>query len=88
MGRLCDGTAADGPNFPLRCPRIVMYFSRCFLRWIGGTPTPPPCPIRPSSAPVQSQEVYDRYAKYLNGCVRLFREGYTNLGQFTLTKSP
>jgi len=35
---------------------------------------------------VQSQEVYDRYDKYLNGCVRLFREGYTNLGQFTLKK--
>lgn len=31
----------------------------------------------------QSQEVYDRYDKYLNGCVRLFREGQT-----LLTSSP
>lgn len=41
---------------------------------------------RDEAIAVQSQEVYDRYAKYLNGCVRLFREGYTNLGQFTLQK--
>lgn len=34
----------------------------------------------------QSQEVYDRYDKYLNGCVRLFRDGYTSVHQFTLQK--
>ena len=41
---------------------------------------------RDEAIAIQSQEVYDRYDKYLNGCVRLFREGYTNLGQFTLQK--
>ena len=41
---------------------------------------------REQAIAVQSQEVYDRYDKYLNGCVQLFREGYTNLGQFTLKK--
>lgn len=35
---------------------------------------------------VQSQEVYDRYNKYLNGCVRLFRDGQTSVHQFTLRK--
>jgi cyclopropane-fatty-acyl-phospholipid synthase len=34
----------------------------------------------------QSQEVYDRYDKYLNGCVQLFREGYTSVHQYTLQK--
>lgn len=34
----------------------------------------------------QSQEVYDRYDKYLNGCVMLFRDGYTSVHQFTLQK--
>ncbi len=34
----------------------------------------------------QSQEVYDRYDKYLNGCVRLFRDGYTSVHQYTLNK--
>ena len=41
---------------------------------------------REEAIAAQSQEVYDRYDKYLNGCVRLFRDGYTNLGQFTLQK--
>ena len=35
---------------------------------------------------IQSQEVYDRYMKYLTGCADLFREGYTDVAQFTLTK--
>ena len=56
------------------------------------TRAPPTCG-RPSSRPtsqqaieMQSQEVYDRYMKYLNGCADLFREGYTDVAQFTLTK--
>jgi cyclopropane-fatty-acyl-phospholipid synthase len=36
---------------------------------------------------LQSQEVYDRYMKYLTGCADLFRDGYTDVCQFTLTKS-
>ncbi len=34
----------------------------------------------------QSQEVYDRYDKYLNGCVRGFRDGYNSVHQYTLQK--
>jgi cyclopropane-fatty-acyl-phospholipid synthase len=36
---------------------------------------------------VQSQEVYDRYMKYLTGCADLFRDGYTDVCQFTLVKN-
>ncbi|HZU47044.1 MAG TPA: cyclopropane mycolic acid synthase family methyltransferase [Mycobacterium sp.] len=35
---------------------------------------------------IQSQEVYDRYMKYLTGCADLFRDGYTDVCQFTLVK--
>ena len=35
---------------------------------------------------VQSQEVYDRYMRYLTGCPHLFRVGLTDVGQFTLEK--
>ena len=35
---------------------------------------------------IQSEEVYDRYMKYLTGCAELFREGYTDICQFTLEK--
>jgi cyclopropane-fatty-acyl-phospholipid synthase len=35
---------------------------------------------------IQSQEVYDRYMRYLTGCAELFHEGYTDICQFTLHK--
>ncbi|BAX91406.1 cyclopropane mycolic acid synthase family methyltransferase [Mycobacterium shigaense] len=42
---------------------------------------------RDDAIAIQSQEVYDRYMKYLTGCADLFREGYTDVAQFTLTKA-
>jgi cyclopropane-fatty-acyl-phospholipid synthase len=33
-----------------------------------------------------SNEVYDRYMRYLTGCADFFRRGITNVGQFTLVK--
>ena len=35
---------------------------------------------------IQSEEVYERYMKYLTGCADLFRDGYTDICQFTLEK--
>lgn len=35
---------------------------------------------------VQSEEVYQRYLRYLTGCADLFRRGISNVGQFTLVK--
>ncbi|EUA22681.1 mycolic acid cyclopropane synthetase family protein [Mycobacterium xenopi 3993] len=35
---------------------------------------------------LQSQEVYDRYMHYLTGCAQLFRDGYTDVCQFTCAK--
>jgi len=35
---------------------------------------------------IQSEEVYERYMKYLTGCADMFRMGYNDLNQFTLTK--
>jgi cyclopropane-fatty-acyl-phospholipid synthase len=35
---------------------------------------------------IQSEEVYERYMRYLTGCADLFRDGYTDVCQFTLEK--
>jgi len=35
---------------------------------------------------IQSEEVYERYMKYLTGCVNGFRMGYIDVNQFTLVK--
>lgn len=41
---------------------------------------------RDAAIAAQSQEVYDRYMKYLTGCADLFRGGYLDVCQFTLEK--
>ena len=35
---------------------------------------------------IQSEEVYDRYMRYLPGCAKMFRIGYIDVNQFTLEK--
>jgi cyclopropane-fatty-acyl-phospholipid synthase len=35
---------------------------------------------------IQSEEVYERYMKYLTGSAKLFRDGYIDVNQFTLEK--
>ena len=35
---------------------------------------------------VQSEEVYERYMKYLTGCAKLFRQGQVDVCQFTCEK--
>ena len=35
---------------------------------------------------IQSEEVYERYMRYLTGCADLFRKGNTDVCQFTLVK--
>jgi cyclopropane-fatty-acyl-phospholipid synthase len=35
---------------------------------------------------ITSEEVYERYMKYLTGCRELFRDGYTDVCQFTMVK--
>ena len=41
---------------------------------------------RSQAIDIQPEEVYERYMKYLTGCANLFRIGYTDINQFTLTK--
>ena len=35
---------------------------------------------------IQSEEVYERYIKYLTGCAKVFRAGYVDCNHFTLEK--
>ncbi len=41
---------------------------------------------RDEAIAIQSEEVYERYMKYLTGCARAFRTGYVDCNQFTLEK--
>lgn len=41
---------------------------------------------RDEAIAITSEEVYDRYMRYLTGCADFFRRGISNVGQFTLVK--
>jgi cyclopropane-fatty-acyl-phospholipid synthase len=41
---------------------------------------------RDEAIAIQSEEVYERYMKFLTGCARAFRIGYIDCNQFTLEK--
>ena len=41
---------------------------------------------RDEAIEIQSEQVYDRYMKYLTGCANSFRDGYIDVNQFTLEK--
>ncbi|OHV03924.1 cyclopropane mycolic acid synthase family methyltransferase [Mycobacterium talmoniae] len=58
-----------------------LYYPRTLREWAANLER-----NREEAIAVQSQEMYDRYMKYLTGCPRLFEGGYTDVNQFTLQK--
>ena len=61
---------------------LRMHYARTLDTWAAALEA-----NRDEAVRIQSEEVYNRYMKYLTGCADLFREGYTDVCQFTLTKS-
>ncbi|OBK10011.1 cyclopropane mycolic acid synthase family methyltransferase [Mycobacterium asiaticum] len=74
---------ADRAGFSVeRIQQLRLHYARTLDTWAGTLEGK-----RDEAIAIQSQEVYDRYMKYLTGCAELFREGYTDVAQFTLAKS-
>jgi cyclopropane-fatty-acyl-phospholipid synthase len=65
-----------------RIHRLQPHYARTLDMWAAALEA-----HKDEAIAIQSEEVYDRYMKYLTGCADLFREGYTDVCQFTLTKS-
>ena len=64
-----------------RVQEIGPHYVRTLQDWAGALEA-----NKEQAIAAQSQQVYDRYDRYLNGCVKLFREGYSSVHQFTLQK--
>jgi len=62
--------------------RLRLHYARTLEIWAAALET-----RKDEAIAIQSEEVYNRYMKYLTGCAELFRDGYTDICQFTLTKS-
>ncbi len=64
-----------------RVQSLQMHYARTLEMWAAALEA-----NRGQAIAIQSEKVYDRYMKYLTGCAKLFREGYTDVDQFTLEK--
>jgi len=64
-----------------RVQSLQPHYARTLDQWAAALEA-----HRDDAIAVQSQEVYDRYMKYLTGCADLFRVGYLDVNQFTLQK--
>jgi len=64
-----------------RIQSLQLHYARTLELWAAALEA-----SRDDAIGLQSEEVYDRYMKYLTGCAKLFRQGYTDIDQFTLEK--
>ncbi|MDI3312807.1 MAG: cyclopropane mycolic acid synthase family methyltransferase [Mycobacterium sp.] len=64
-----------------RVQPLRLHYARTLDTWAAALAA-----HRDEAIAVQSEEVYERYLKYLTGCAELFRSGYTDVCQFTLVK--
>ncbi|NTY60100.1 cyclopropane mycolic acid synthase family methyltransferase [Mycolicibacterium sphagni] len=65
-----------------RSQRLRPHYARTLEMWAAALAA-----RKDEAIALQSQEMYDRYLRYLTGCAELFRDGYTDVCQFTLTKA-
>ena len=74
---------AEGSGFTLeRTHLLQQHYARTLDMWSDNL-----IANREQAISLTSQEVYDRYLKYLTGCADFFKRGITNVGQFTLVKA-
>jgi cyclopropane-fatty-acyl-phospholipid synthase len=64
-----------------RIQSLQLHYARTLETWAAALEA-----NKEQALALQSEKVYDRYMKYLTGCAKLFRQGYTDIDQFTLEK--
>ena len=74
---------AEGSGFTLeRTHLLQQHYARTLDMWADNLVA-----NQEQAISLTSQDVYDRYLKYLTGCADFFKRGITNVGQFTLVKA-
>jgi mycolic acid methyltransferase UmaA len=73
---------ADGSGFTLERTHLLgPHYAKTLDMWAANLEA-----SKSEAIAITSEEVYERYMKYLTGCADFFRRGITNIGQFTLVK--
>ncbi|WP_374022393.1 cyclopropane mycolic acid synthase family methyltransferase [Mycobacterium sp. HNNTM2301] len=78
---MVEERAAEGRFTVTRVQRLQPHYARTLDMWASALEA-----HKDEAIAIQSQEVYDRYMKYLTGCANLFRQGQTDVCQFTCEK--
>jgi cyclopropane-fatty-acyl-phospholipid synthase len=73
--------AADAGFRVARVQSLQQHYARTLDIWARALDAQ-----RAEAIAVQSEQVYDRYMRYLTGCADMFRKGYIDVNQFTLHK--
>jgi len=85
-GQLCTtamvGELAGGAGFTVaRTQSLQSHYARTLTIWADALRA-----NRDAAVAVQSEEVYERYMRYLTGCAKAFALRQADINQFTLTK--
>jgi cyclopropane-fatty-acyl-phospholipid synthase len=64
-----------------RVQSLQLHYARTLETWAEALRT-----REDDAIAIQSEEVFERYMKYLTGCADLFRRGFIDVNQFTLAK--
>jgi cyclopropane-fatty-acyl-phospholipid synthase len=73
--------AADVGFTTTRIQSLQQHYARTLDVWAASLAR-----HRADAIAVQSEQVYERYMRYLTGCADMFRRGYIDVNQFTLVK--
>jgi len=65
-----------------RKQRLRPHYARTLDTWAANLESK-----KDEAIAVTSEVIYERFMKYLTGCADLFRDGYTDVCQFTCAKS-
>ena len=73
---------ATGAGFAVtRIQSLQLHYARTLDIWADALSA-----HKEEAISIQSDEVYDRYTRYVTGCADMFRKGYIDVNQFTMAK--
>ncbi|MBV8964888.1 MAG: class I SAM-dependent methyltransferase [Mycobacteriaceae bacterium] len=78
---MVEDRAGEGGFAVTRVQSLQPHYARTLDLWAAALQR-----HRVEAIALQSEEVYQRYMKYLTGCADMFRKGYIDVNQFTLEK--
>ncbi|MGH3644098.1 MAG: cyclopropane mycolic acid synthase family methyltransferase [Mycobacterium sp.] len=78
---MVEECAAKGGFKVTRVQHLQPHYARTLDTWSAALEA-----RKDEAIKIQSDEVYERYMKYLTGCAKMFRDGQVDVCQFTLEK--